>query len=329
MDAADLASDGPARTIVDLSDDRGAMPAADRCDGAGDVVTALRPRATDLDDATSLDQSVAAMRDLDMSVADWSRSPPASAGARRSSCKRSAPRRWSIQAQRREHRRDGLGQRCRHSVPRRLRSVLTRTGPAPRGGLVDRLYGVTDPGAPILVTAAAQVEGGGRPQAPLAHAVVRETLDSGAFVVVFGAADVIAGVMPAERAYQDALGDVLAASVDHTLPGDDRAALSYDLTTTYVDVRSTPVIDTDGAFSPTVTRGLAAATQPLLERWMMTVTANRPRVRRRDALSVGDAVLDQASGTSPTRSGDRGLEGALRERSLPARRLPRPGDALS
>lgn len=144
--------------------------------------------------------------------------------------------------------------------------LISRTGSTPHGGLVHRLYGVTAPGAPILVTAATVDAQGSRHQAPLAHEVVSRTLEAGAVRQVFDR-DAGAGVLEPEagRRYQAQLGEVLAASVDMSIDRIDRQTLAYELTDAFVSARSLPLVG--DAFSADVTRGFASATQPLLESW--------------------------------------------------------------
>lgn len=152
--------------------------------------------------------------------------------------------------------------------------LISRTGSTPQGGLVDRLYGVTAPGAPILVTAAAVDAHGSRPQAPLAHEVVSRTVEAGALRQVFDR-DAGAGVFEPEvsRRYQAHLGEVLAASVDSSVDRIDRQTLAYEITNEFVTGRSAPLVG-DHPFSAEVTRGLAGATQPLLESWTGVATGS-------------------------------------------------------
>jgi hypothetical protein len=143
--------------------------------------------------------------------------------------------------------------------------LLAHAGSTPVLGLVHRLYGTTDPLAPIVTTAATRRPDGSFDQAPLAHAIVRHAADEDdgrSLVRLFGGHD-------APVAYDTARRDVLMAAVDPSLPADQRVRLSYDLAGHYVEARESPVATDLGYrfYSPAVTQGFAASTQPLLDHW--------------------------------------------------------------
>jgi len=179
---------------------------------------------------------------------------------------------------------------------------------APLGGLVHRLYGTTDPLAPVMTVAAARGPDDSYVQAPLAHAVTRRAVDDPATMVrVFGG--------DAPDAYDALRGDVLVAAVDPSLPDDRRVLLADDLARHYVAVRESTVVTTFGLrlYSPTVTEGFGAALQPLLDHWQGEA-AGRMSVESPDGhqVTLGDGRLWGAVGhLAQDPGGTLGLSSAL------------------
>jgi hypothetical protein len=264
---------GQVRSVISASDDpRAEAELLTATMGAGDVVAALlllEPGAHD--GSSAVDVSVAALRDLghllSLGLEDQPERAERWADEILTEKVASGPV-WDIGSSVESVAVMGSGNAAGTSmVTGALYSqLINRTGSSPRGGLVDRLYGVTAPGAPILVTAAAVDAQGCRPQASLAHEVVSRTLEAGAMRQVFDR-DAGTGAFESEagRRYQAQLREVLVASVDMSIDRIDRQTLAYELTDAFVAARSLPLVG--DAFSADVTRGFAGATQPLLESW--------------------------------------------------------------
>lgn len=181
-----------------------------------------------------------------------------------------------------------------------------RSGRTPAGGLVDRLYGVTEPGAAGLVTAGRRDEAGRFDQAALAHGIV-DDLSAGDGRRLYG---VMGPGAPAEMAAIHR--DVVVASVDAGLPDDARARLAHRLAGLYLEQPGPLGSDRLPAYPPEATTGFAAATQPLLENWTGhesgTVELDPARTRQADP----DAVLwDAVAEYGETPGGPEGLRYAL------------------
>jgi hypothetical protein len=134
-----------------------------------------------------------------------------------------------------------------------------RSGRTPAGGLVDRLYGATEPGAASLVTAGRRDEAGRRDQAALAHGIVDE-LSAGDGRRLY---EVMGPAAPAEIA--GIHRDVVLASVDPGLPDDARVRLAHRLAALYLEQPGPLGSGRLPPYPPEVTTAFAAATQPLME----------------------------------------------------------------
>ncbi len=304
-----------ARTLLDAAaDPQAEAQLLTAAMGPGDVVTALTVlESVDLDDLSSLATSIAAMRDLGRVVSLGLEDQPERAERWADEIvtqKLVAGPIWGTGAATESIAVMGSGNAAGTSVLTGaiFGQLITRTGPTPRGGIVDRAYGVTDPAAPILATAAA-IDDGLHPQARLAHDVVRRTLDAGHDTVgdVFDDND---GAQPLDPVvhdeYQTQLGAVLAASVDYTLPPEARRRLAYDLATYYVtDQRLL-----GGDFSAPVTRGFGAATQPLLETWNGS-TAGAITLTEASGPAPDDVLWDAARALAGEPGGSAGLNAAI------------------
>jgi hypothetical protein len=194
---------------------------------------------------------------------------------------------------------------------RHLFARLWRVGPAPGGGLVERLYDTDVLVEPVLAGAGRNPE--------LANAIVTDLLGSGEVVDAQGRTraddfEVLFSISheqdPRFSGLDDGvLGDALAAAVDPSLDPLDRATTAWDLTNHYVDV------ELDGrvhyGYPPEVLHGLAAATQPLLEGWDPAADGQVVLATRTDAATpVDDGPLWRAVADYAQRDG--GLAG-LRE----------------
>lgn len=192
--------------------------------------------------------------------------------------------------------------------PEVVRALVAGGQSAPVGGLVHRLYGTTDPLAPVTTVAAACGPDGSYVQAPLAHAVTRRALDDPATMVrVFGG--------EAPDAYDAVRGEVLVAAVDPSLPDHRRVLLADDLAHHYVAARESTVVTTFGLrlYSPTVTEGFGAALQPLLDHWEGS-EAGEIVVRRGpgDTMTSSDRHLwDAVAALGQDSGGSAGLSSAL------------------
>ncbi|HET9608553.1 MAG TPA: hypothetical protein VFP06_03035 [Acidimicrobiales bacterium] len=179
---------------------------------------------------------------------------------------------------------------------------------APVGGLVHRLYGITDPLAPVMTSAATRGPDGAYVQATLAHAITGRAVDDPAAMVrIFGG--------EAPRAYDAVRRDVLVAAVDPSLPDDRRVLLADGLAHHYVAARESPVATTFGLrlYSPTVTEGFGTALQPLLDHWQGEA-AGRVSVESPDGrqVTLGDGRLWGAVGhLGQDPGGTLGLSSAL------------------
>jgi hypothetical protein len=137
-----------------------------------------------------------------------------------------------------------------------------RSGRTPAGGLVDRLYGVTGPGAASLVTAGRRDEAGRADQAALAHGIV-DDLSAGDGRRLYEA---MGPGAPADMA--GIHRDVVVAAVDPGLPDDARVRLAQRLAALYVEQPGPLGSDRLPPYPSEVTTGFAAATQPLMENAM-------------------------------------------------------------
>lgn len=305
-----------ARTLVDAAaDPQAEAQLLTAAMGPGDVVTALTVlESVDLDDPSSLATSIAAMRDLGRVVSLGLEDQPARAERWADeivTLKLDAGPIWGTGAATESIAVMGSGNAAGTSVltGALFGQLITRTGRTPRGGIVDRAYGVTDPAAPILATAATVDDGGLHPQARLAHDVVRRSLDAGhdTMADVFDDDDGAQPLDPvAHGEYQTRLGEVLAASVDYTLPAEARRRLADDLATYYVtDQRLLPQ-----DFSAPVTRGFGAATQPLLEAWTGS-TAGAITLTEASGPAPDDVLWDAARALAGEPGGSAGLNAAI------------------
>ena len=192
--------------------------------------------------------------------------------------------------------------------PEVVGAVVAGGRSAPVGGLVHRLYGTTDPLAPVMTVAAARGPDGSYVQAPLAHAVTRRAVDDPATMVrVFGG--------DAPDAYDAVRGDVLVAAVDPSLPDDRLVLLADDLAHHYVAATESTVVTTFGLrlYSPTVAEGFGAALQPLLDHWQGS-EAGEIVVRRGpgDTMTSSDRHLwDAVAALGQDAGGAAGLSSAL------------------
>jgi hypothetical protein len=134
--------------------------------------------------------------------------------------------------------------------------------PVPTGGLVDRVHRTTSPLAPVLATAARQPA--------LASGIVNHLLASDPDRDADGRERPMRFDVVFERSPRDfrftgisdsLLGAVIVAAVDPELPAGQRMRTAHHLAEHYVSVG-------DAAYAGEVTQGFAAATQPLLERWL-------------------------------------------------------------
>lgn len=145
-----------------------------------------------------------------------------------------------------------------------LAARLTTAPKTPVLGPIHRIYGITDPLAPVMVTAAT-ISDGRFPQAPLANAIVSNAVrKDDTMLRMFG--DETSQTLDIARR------DILAASVAPELDDEARVRLAYDLAEHYAraaDGTLTPILDAPQAalYSPNVTEGFGLTTEPLLANW--------------------------------------------------------------
>jgi hypothetical protein len=181
-----------------------------------------------------------------------------------------------------------------------------RSGRIPAGGLVDRLYGATEPGAASLVTAGRQNEAGRRDQAALAHGIVDE-LSAGDGRRLY---EVMGPGAPAEIAAIHR--DVVLASVDSGLPDDARVRLAHRLAALHLEQPGPLGSGRLPPYPPEVTTAFAAATQPLMESSMggdATTVDLDPAGNA--SMAPGAVVWDAVAEYGVTPGGPAGLRHAL------------------